>query len=75
VDIETPPYAYIQIEGTVEMSADLPALVYWGKRIVSRYDGAERAETYVKRPGLAEERVVRLTPTNIIFRKNIGGGS
>ncbi|GHO42184.1 hypothetical protein [Ktedonospora formicarum] len=50
------------------MSADLSALVYWGKRIVSRYDGPECAETYVKRLSLAEERVVWVTPTNILFR-------
>jgi PPOX class probable F420-dependent enzyme len=74
VDVETPPYAYIQIEGIVEMSADLSALAYWGKRIVSRYDGIERAEAYIKREGLMQERVVRLTPTKILFRKNIGGG-
>ena len=75
VDVETSPYAYIQVEGTVEMSADLPALVYWGRRIVSRYDGPERAEAYVKRAALAEERVIRLTVTKVLFRKNIGGGN
>ena len=73
VDVETSPYAYIQVEGTVEMSADLSALAYWGKRIVTRYDGPERGEAYIKREALAQERVVRLTPTNILFRKNIGG--
>lgn len=75
VDVETSPYAYIQVEGTVEMSADLSALVYWGRRIVSRYDGPERAEAYIKREGLVEERVVRLMPKKILFRKNIGGGA
>ncbi len=71
--METSPYAYIQIEGTVEMSAELSALAYWGRRIVSRYDGPERAEAYIKRKGLVQERIVRLTPTKILFRKNIGG--
>ncbi len=75
VDVETSLYAYIQIEGTVEMSADLSALVYWGRRIVSRYDGPERAEAYIQREGLVQERIVRLTPTKILFRKNIGGGN
>lgn len=72
VDVETSPYAYIQVEGTAEMSADLSALAYWGKRIVTRYDGPERGEAYIKREALVRERVMRLTPTNILFRKNIG---
>lgn len=75
VDVETSPYAYIQVEGTAKMSADLTALVYWGRRIVNRYDGPQRAEAYVKRAALAEERVIRLTVTKVLFRKNIGGGS
>lgn len=73
IDVETSPYAYIQIEGTVEISADLSTVIYWGRRIVSRYDGPERAEAYIKRAGIAEECFVRLTPTKILFRKNIGG--
>lgn len=75
VDVETSPYAFLQIEGIVEMSTDLPSLVYWGRRIVSRYDGPERAEAYIQRKALSEERVVRLTPTHILFRTNVGGGA
>src|SRR5438270_9937020 len=36
VDDETPPYAYIMVEGTATWSADLDALLHWATRIGGR---------------------------------------
>jgi|SRR5215471_4021295 len=71
VDDETPPFAYIQIEGTAALSADSDALLYWATRIGGRYMGAELAETYGKRNAVEGELLVRVTPTRIRFEKDI----
>src|SRR5947209_17060612 len=71
VDDETPPYAFIMVEGTADLSADSEALLYWATRIGGRYMGAELAEAYGKRNGVEGELLVRVTPTRIIFEKDI----
>ena len=71
VDDDTPPFAYAQIEGTVQMTAEPDALLYWATRIAGRYMGAALAETYGKRNGVAGELLVRVTPTKILFQQNI----
>lgn len=71
VDDDTPPFAYAQIEGTVQMTAEPDALLYWATRIAGRYMGAALAETYGKRNAVAGELLVRVTPTKILFQQNI----
>ena len=73
VDDETPPYAYIMIEGTASFSADNDALLYWATRIAGRYMGEDLAEAYGKRNGVPGELLVHVTPTRVIFEKNIAG--
>lgn len=73
VDDETPPFAYIQIEGTVAFSADSEALLHWATRIGGRYMGAESAEAFGKRNAVEGELLVRVTPTKILFEQNIAG--
>ena len=71
VDEEISPYAYIQIEGTVSFSDDADELLKWATVIGGRYMGADLAETYGKRNGVPGELLVRVTPTRIIFKKEI----
>ena len=71
VDDETPPFAFMQIEGIATLSADSNALLHWATRIGGRYMGADLAEAYGKRNGVAGELLVRVTPTKIRFEKNI----
>jgi PPOX class probable F420-dependent enzyme len=71
VDDETPPYAYIMVEGTATWSPDMEALLHWATRIGGRYMGEELAETYGKRNGVSGEVLVRVTPTRIVFEKDI----
>ena len=73
VDDETPPFAYIQIEGTAAFNADSEALLYWATRIGGRYMGAESAEAFGKRNAVEGELLVRVTPTRILFEQNIAG--
>ena len=71
VDDETPPFAYLQIEGTATMSTDIDELLFWTTRIGGRYMGADLAEVYGKRNGVEGELLVRITPTRINFQKDI----
>ncbi|HLW01844.1 MAG TPA: PPOX class F420-dependent oxidoreductase [Ktedonobacterales bacterium] len=73
VDDETPPYAYVLLEGTVSMGEDLGELLHWATRIGGRYMGEMRAEEYGKRNGVPGELLVRLTPAKVIFQENIAG--
>ncbi len=71
IDDELPPYAYIQVEGTVNVSADEQELLTWATRIGARYMGADLAESFGKRNGVPGELLVRVTPTRVIFEKDI----
>lgn len=71
VDDETPPYAFITVEGTAAMSADLGELLHWATRIGRRYMGEDQAEAFGKRNGVPGEVLVRVTPTRVIFEKDV----
>ena len=71
VDDEKPPFSYIQIEGTAVMSADSEALEYWNTRIAGRYMGGDLAEAYGKRNSVEGELLVRVTPTKVVFMKDV----
>ena len=71
VDDEKPPFSYIQIEGTAVLSADSEALKYWSTRIAARYMGKELAEAYGKRNSVEGELLVRVTPTKVVFIKDV----
>lgn len=71
VDDETPPFSFVIIEGTATMAPDPEQLQHWATRISGRYMGEERAEEYGKRNGVAGELLVRVTPTKIIFQRNV----
>lgn len=71
VDDEIVPYAYAMIEGTVDLSDNLTEVRDWATRIAARYMGEDLAETYGARNGVAGELLVRLTPTKVVFQKNV----
>src|SRR2546430_14166396 len=71
VDDETPPYAFVLIEGTAETSPNLPDLLDWTTRIARRYMAADLAEAYGRRNAVEGELLVRVTPTRVIARTGI----
>ena len=75
VDDETPPYAFITVEGTAAMSADLGELLHWATRIGRRYMGEDQAEAFGKRNGVPGEVLVRVTPTRVIFEKDVASSN
>lgn len=66
VDEETPPFAFVLIEGTAELMRNAPDLLDWATRIARRYMGADLAAAYGKRNAVASELLVRVTPTKIV---------
>lgn len=69
VDLEEPPYAFVQVQGDAELSEDPDELVRTATAIAARYMGQDRAAEFGKRNGVPGELVVRLRPTkvNVVF--------
>lgn len=71
VDLEQPPYGFVQVQGEVELSEDPAELVTTATVIAARYMGAERAEEFGKRNGVRGELVVRLRPSKVVATFNM----
>jgi PPOX class probable F420-dependent enzyme len=65
VDLEEPPYAFVQVQGDAELSEDPDELVRTATAIAARYMGRDRAGEYGKRNGVPGELVVRIRPRSI----------
>jgi PPOX class probable F420-dependent enzyme len=71
VDDDSPPYAYVRVDGTTTLLDDPELLRTWAVRIGGRYMGAERAAEYGSRNGVAGELLVRITPAKIVAQAGI----
>jgi PPOX class probable F420-dependent enzyme len=71
VDDETPPFAYVLVEGTAEASEDLEQMLDWATRIGGRYMGDDRAAEFGRRNAVPGELLVRVTPTRMLARSGI----
>ena len=65
VDVEEPPYAFVKVDGTVEITGDPAEVLRVATLVGGRYMGADQAEAYGARNGVPGECVVRLRPSNI----------
>lgn len=66
VDLDEPPYAFVQVQGEAELSEDPADLVRTATSIAARYMGAGLAEQFGRRNGVPGELVVRLRPTKVV---------
>ena len=66
VDLEEPPFAFVQVQGEVVVSEDPAELLRTATAIAARYMGAERAEEFGQRNGVPGELVVRLRPVKVL---------
>jgi len=71
VDDDRPPFSFVVIEGTVEISDDLVQVRHLATRLGGRYMGAERAEEYGARNGVPGELVVRLHPERVTSARDL----
>ena len=65
VDVEEPPYAFVKVDGTVEITEDPDELLRVATVIGGRYMGEDQAEAYGARNGVPGECLVRVRPTSI----------
>ena len=73
VDLEAPPYAFVQVQGDAELSEELDELVRTATLIGARYMGQDRAEEFGKRNGVPGELVVRVRPIKVLAQFNMTG--
>ncbi|WP_330228374.1 PPOX class F420-dependent oxidoreductase [Nocardia sp. NBC_00508] len=73
VDLEVPPYASVQLQGSVTLSEDPDELLRTATAIGGRYMGADRAEEFGKRNGVPGELVVRLRPAKVVAHFDVTG--
>ncbi|HEY2193045.1 MAG TPA: PPOX class F420-dependent oxidoreductase [Actinomycetospora sp.] len=73
VDLEEPPFAFVQVQGTVTLSSDPDELLRTATEIGERYMGADRAGEFGKRNAVPGELVVRLVPTKVVASRDITG--
>lgn len=66
VDLEEPPFAFVQVQGEVTTSTDPDELLRTATALGARYMGADRAEEFGRRNGVPGELVVRLRPHKVI---------
>ena len=72
VDEESAPYAFVLVEGTVEIIEDDPAECRkWATRIGGRYMGADQAEAFGKRNSVPGEYLVRIKVSKLIAQKEL----
>jgi PPOX class probable F420-dependent enzyme len=71
IDEEEPPFHFVLIQGTSELTAGDPDLLYWATRIGGRYMGVDRAGEYGRRNAVEGELLARVTPQKIVAYKNI----
>ncbi len=66
VDLEAPPYGFVQVQGVAEVSDDLNEVRRIATLAGARYMGADRAEEFGARNGVPGELGVRLRPSKVI---------
>jgi PPOX class probable F420-dependent enzyme len=71
VNLQEPPYGFVQVQGDAELSEDPAELLRTAIAIAARYMGADQAEEYGRRNGVPGELVVRLRPTKVIAALNV----
>jgi PPOX class probable F420-dependent enzyme len=66
VDDERPPFSFVTVEGTVELSEDLEEMLRWSTLIGGRYMGADKAKAFGARNAVPGELLIRLKSSRIV---------
>ncbi len=73
VDDESPPYAFVIIQGTAKFSDNQKDLLKWNTILGDRYMGEKLADVYGKRNTVEGSLLVEVTPTKMISEKDVTG--
>lgn len=66
VDLEEPPYAYVQVQGVATVGEEPGELLRCATAIGGRYMGADRAAEFGRRNAVPGELLVRIRPTRVL---------
>jgi PPOX class probable F420-dependent enzyme len=72
VDHETPPFAFVMIEGVARLSRSPDDIDRIAPRIAERYDGSDGVEDFVRFAHEALGTLVRVEPTRILALDRVG---
>jgi PPOX class probable F420-dependent enzyme len=72
VDDETPPFAFVMIDGTAQLSRSSDDIDRVAPEIAERYDGPDGIEDFVRFAHQALGTLVRVTPTKIVALDHVG---
>ena len=73
VDDESPPYAFVIIQGIAKLYDNHKDLLKWNTILGGRYMGEKLAEVYGKRNAVEGSLLVEVTPTKMISEKDVAG--
>ena len=73
VDLDAPPYAFVQVQGDAELSEEPDELIRTATLIGARYMGPDRAEEFGRRNGVPGELVVRVRPVKVLAAFDMTG--
>jgi PPOX class probable F420-dependent enzyme len=73
VDDDRPPFSFVIIEGSAQVSADPAELLRWATRIGGRYMGDDQAEAFGRRNAVPGELLVRVTPDKVVAAADMTG--
>lgn len=71
VDDAAPPYSFVVVRGTVELSDDPAAKREWATRIAARYMGEDQADAFGQRNSGDDEWLCRLNPERIVAEADV----
>lgn len=71
VDDPTPPFTFVALEGPVRLETDRAELRRWATVLGGRYMGADQAEAYGARNGVAGELLCRLSPAKMTGMRDV----
>ena len=71
VDLEEPPFAFVQVQGTVTLTSDPDELLRTATALGARYMGEDRAAEFGRRNAVPGELVGRITPTKVVATLDI----
>lgn len=73
VDLEEPPYAFVMVQGSVELSTDLDEMLPASIAIARRYVDPSQAEAFGRRNAVEGELLVRLRPDKTVAVADLMG--
>ena len=66
VDVDVPPFSFVQFQAEAAVSEDLGDLLAWATRLGGRYMGADKAEAFGKRNAVPGELLIRARITKVV---------